>query len=184
VDLRVAAAEPVLLVLVRFAFPRLVADFRVALRLEAAADRLPPAERFALARLVLLSCAAAFVVPERFLRLRGFWVLPVMASVMLDTPSVIVSRMEVPFPSFSFSILKAHFDRKRRRQITCKRYSRTMTTIGTPSSHKMIGIACSSTKIVFVNCQGTEVFLYGVQRSQVANSNSEQTPLQTVERCH
>jgi hypothetical protein len=105
VDLRVAAAEPVLLVLVRFAFPRLVADFRVALRLEAAADRLPPAERFALARLVLLSCAAAFVVPERFLRLRGFWVLPVMASVMLDTPSVIVSRMEVPFPSFSFSML-------------------------------------------------------------------------------
>jgi len=104
VDLRVAAAEPVLLVLVRFAFPRLVADFRVALRLEAAADRLPPAERFALARLVLLSCAAAFVVPERFLRLRGFWVLPVMASVMLDTPSVIVSRMEVPFP-FSFSML-------------------------------------------------------------------------------
>ena len=107
VDLRVAAAEPVLLVLARFAFPRLVADFRVALRLEAAADRLPPAEaeRFALARLVLLSCAAAFVVPERFLRLRGFWVLPVMASVMLDTPSVIVSRMEVPFPSFSFSML-------------------------------------------------------------------------------
>ena len=102
-DLRVAGGEPVLLVLVRFAFPRLVADFRVALRLEAAADRLPPAERFALARLVLLSCAAAFVVPERFLRLRGFWVLPVMASVMLDTPSVIVSRMEVPFPTFSLS---------------------------------------------------------------------------------
>jgi hypothetical protein len=96
-------------VLVRFAFPRLVADFRVALRLEAAADRLPPAERFALARLVLLPCAAAFVVPERFLRLRGFWVLPVMASVMLDTPSVIVSRMEVPFPSFSFSILLPPF---------------------------------------------------------------------------
>ena len=107
-DLRVATAEPVLLVLVRFAFPRLVADFRVALRLEAAADRLPPAERFALARL-LLPCAAAFVVPERFLRLRGFWVLPVMASVMLDTPSVIVSRMEVPFPSFSFSILLPPF---------------------------------------------------------------------------
>jgi hypothetical protein len=103
VDLRVATAEPVLLVLARFAFPRLVADFLVPLRLEAAADRLPPAERFALARL-LLPCAAAFVVPERFLRLRGFWVLPVMASVMLDTPSVIVSRMEVPFP-FSFSML-------------------------------------------------------------------------------
>jgi hypothetical protein len=28
-----------------------------------------------------------------------------MASVMLDTPSVIVSRMEVPFPSLSFSML-------------------------------------------------------------------------------
>ena len=102
-DLRVVAAERVLLVLVRFAFPRLVADL-VALRVESAADRLPPAERFALARL-LLPCAAAFVVPERFLRLRGFWVLPVMASVMLDTPSVIVSRMEMPFPSFSFSML-------------------------------------------------------------------------------
>ena len=105
VDMRVAAAERVLLTLGRFAFARLVADFLVALRLETAADRLPPAERFALARLVLLSCAAAFVVPECLLRLRGFWVLPVMASVMLDTPSVIVSRMEVPFPSFSFSML-------------------------------------------------------------------------------
>jgi hypothetical protein len=28
-----------------------------------------------------------------------------MASVMLDTPSVIVSKMEVPFPSFSLSML-------------------------------------------------------------------------------
>jgi hypothetical protein len=28
-----------------------------------------------------------------------------MASVMLDTPSVIVSRMEVPFPSVSLSML-------------------------------------------------------------------------------
>jgi hypothetical protein len=69
VDLRVAAAEPVLLVLGRFAFPRLVADFLV--RLEAAADRLPPAERLALPRLVAV-LPAAFVVLERLLRLRGF----------------------------------------------------------------------------------------------------------------
>ena len=52
VDLRVAAAEPVLLVLDRFAFPRLLADFLVARRLEAAADRLPPGERFPLPRLL------------------------------------------------------------------------------------------------------------------------------------
>jgi hypothetical protein len=68
VALRVAAAEPVLLVLGR----RLAEDFLVALRLEAPADRLPPAERFALPRLVVLPRAAAFVVLERFLRLRGF----------------------------------------------------------------------------------------------------------------
>ena len=109
VDLRVAAVERVLLVVGCFAFPRLLAGLLVDLRLEAAADCLPPAERFALARLFVLPCAAAFVVPERFLRLRGFWVLPVMASVMLDTPSVIVSRMEVPFPSFPFSILLPPF---------------------------------------------------------------------------
>ena len=65
VDLRVAAAEPVLLVLVRFAFPRLVADFRVALRLEAAADRLPPAERFVLPRLLAASLDVAFFLVER-----------------------------------------------------------------------------------------------------------------------
>jgi hypothetical protein len=69
VDLRVAAAEPVLLVLGRFAFPRLVADFLV--RLEAAADRLPPAGRLALPRLIAV-LPAAFVVLERLLRLRGF----------------------------------------------------------------------------------------------------------------
>ena len=51
-DLRVAAAERVFLVLGRFSFARLVADFLVALRLETAADRLPPAERFALPRLL------------------------------------------------------------------------------------------------------------------------------------
>jgi hypothetical protein len=57
VDLRVAAAEPVLLVLDRFAFPRLV--------------------------VVLPRLAAAFFVVERFLGLRGGLVLPVTASTML-----------------------------------------------------------------------------------------------------
>ena len=67
VDLRVAVAEPVLLVLGRFAFVRLVADFLVALRLEAAADRLPPAERFVLPRLLAAPLEAAFflLVPRR-----------------------------------------------------------------------------------------------------------------------
>ena len=51
VDLRVAAAERVLLVLDRFAFPRLLGDFLVALR-PVAADLLPPAERLALPRLL------------------------------------------------------------------------------------------------------------------------------------
>ena len=65
VDLRVAAAEPVLLVLGRFAFARLVADRLVALRLEAAADRLPPAERFVLPRLLAASLDVAFFLVER-----------------------------------------------------------------------------------------------------------------------
>ena len=65
VDLRVAAAEPVLLVLGRFAFARLVADRLVALRLEAAADRLPPAERFVLPRLLAASLDVAFLLVER-----------------------------------------------------------------------------------------------------------------------
>jgi hypothetical protein len=56
VDLRVAAAERVLLVLDRFAFPRLLTDFLVAPRLEA----------------VAAPGAAAFFVVERFVRLRGF----------------------------------------------------------------------------------------------------------------
>ena len=64
-DLRVAAAEPVLLVLGRFAFARLVADRLVALRLEAAADRLPPAERFVLPRLLAASLDVAFFLVER-----------------------------------------------------------------------------------------------------------------------
>jgi hypothetical protein len=72
VDLRVPAAERVLLVLGRFAFARLVADFLAALRLEPTADRLPPAERLALARLLVLPRAAAFVALEGFLRLRDF----------------------------------------------------------------------------------------------------------------
>jgi hypothetical protein len=61
VDLRVAAADLVLLVLDRFAFPRLVADFLVALRLETVAARLPPAARLALARLVGVPRPAALV---------------------------------------------------------------------------------------------------------------------------
>ena len=47
VDLRLAAAELVLLMLVRFGLVRLVVDFFVVLRLVAAAERLPPAERTA-----------------------------------------------------------------------------------------------------------------------------------------
>ena len=65
VDLRVAAAEPVLLVLGRFAFARLVADFLVALRLEPAADRLPPGERFVLPRLLAAFLDVAFFLVER-----------------------------------------------------------------------------------------------------------------------
>ena len=65
VDLRVVAAERVLLVLVRFAFPRLVADFLVALRVEAAANRLPPAERFVLPRLLAAPLDVAFFLVER-----------------------------------------------------------------------------------------------------------------------
>ena len=67
VDLRVAAGERVLLVLLRFAFPRLVADFLVALRVEAAPDRLPPAERLALPRLLAAPLEAAFflLAPRR-----------------------------------------------------------------------------------------------------------------------
>jgi hypothetical protein len=67
VDLRVAAAERVLLVLGRFAFALLVADFLVALRLEAAADRLPAAKRFVLSRLLAAPLEAAFflLAPRR-----------------------------------------------------------------------------------------------------------------------
>ena len=64
VDLRVAAAERVLLVLGRFAFPRPLA-FLVVLRLEAAAARLPPAERFVLARLLAAPLDVAFFLVER-----------------------------------------------------------------------------------------------------------------------
>jgi hypothetical protein len=65
VDLRVAAAERVLLVLDRFAFPRLLTDFLVAPRLEAAAARLLPAERFALPRLLAAPLDVAFFLVER-----------------------------------------------------------------------------------------------------------------------
>jgi hypothetical protein len=77
---RVAAREPVLFVLVRFAFPRLVADFLVALRLEAAADRLPPAERFVLPRLLAAPLDVAFFLVERLLPRRGFFRSPVRTS--------------------------------------------------------------------------------------------------------
>ena len=66
VDLRVAAAERVLLVLDRFAFPRLLGDFLVALR-PVAADLLPPAERLALPRLLAAPLEATFflLAPRR-----------------------------------------------------------------------------------------------------------------------
>ena len=65
VDLRVAAAERGFLVPGRFVFARLVADRLVALGLEAAADRLPPAERFVLPRLLAASLDVAFFLVER-----------------------------------------------------------------------------------------------------------------------
>jgi hypothetical protein len=69
VPLRVAAADLALLVVVRFALPRLV--------------------------VVLPRLAAALFVVERLLRLRGFSVPPVTASAMalaaLDTPSIAAS---------------------------------------------------------------------------------------------
>lgn len=112
-DLRVAA-ERVRLVLGR----RLAGDFLVALRRVAAADLLPPVERFAFARLVVVLPrlavvfrlpAVGFFVLARLLRLRGFVVVPVTASAMLvaalETPSVIVSRTDVP--SFSLSMLSS-----------------------------------------------------------------------------
>ena len=88
-DLRVAEAGPVLLVLARFAFARLVA--------------------------VLRRLAAVFFVADRFLRLRGFLLVPVTASAMLvaalDTPSiaasmpVLAASTIVPrTPSFSLSM--------------------------------------------------------------------------------
>jgi hypothetical protein len=74
----------------------LAAVFRVDLRV-AAADLLPPAERFAFARFVVVlpRLAAAFFVVEGFLRLRGFSAVPVTASAMLvaalETPSMAAS---------------------------------------------------------------------------------------------
>ena len=64
--MRVAAAERVLLVLGRFAFPRPLAF----LVLEAAAARLPPAERFVLPRLLAapLEDVAFFLVERLFPR--------------------------------------------------------------------------------------------------------------------
>ena len=65
VDLRVAEAGPVLLVLGRFAFARVDVDFLVALRLVAAADRLPPTEDFDLARLLAAPFGVVFFLVER-----------------------------------------------------------------------------------------------------------------------
>ena len=62
-DLRVAAAERVLFVLARFAFPRVVVDFFAALRLVAAA--LLPADRFDLPRLLVTPPDVVFLPVER-----------------------------------------------------------------------------------------------------------------------
>jgi hypothetical protein len=64
-DLRLAAAELVLLMLVRFGLVCLVVDFFVVLRLVAAAERLPPAERFELPRLLAAPLDVAFFLLER-----------------------------------------------------------------------------------------------------------------------
>jgi len=88
-DLRVVAAELVLLVLARFAFVRLV---------------------------VALLRPAAFVLDEGFLCLRGFFVVPVTTSTMLvaalDTPSMAASMLVLAAsaivprtPSFFLSML-------------------------------------------------------------------------------
>jgi hypothetical protein len=64
--------------------------------------------RFALANSAVLLRVAAFVVLERFLRLRGFSVLPVTASTML------VAALETPsfharFGSLSYDVQNASF---------------------------------------------------------------------------
>jgi hypothetical protein len=87
-------------------------DLRVA-----AADLLPPAERFVFARLVVVlpRLAVAFFVVERLLCLRGFSVVPITASAMalaaLDTPSIAASMLVLAVsaivpktPSFSLSM--------------------------------------------------------------------------------
>ena len=93
------------------------AVFRVDLRV-AAADLLPPAERFVFARLVVVlpRLAVAFFVVERLVCLRGFSVVPVTASAMalaaLETPSIAASMLVLAVsaivprtPSFSLSIM-------------------------------------------------------------------------------
>jgi hypothetical protein len=107
--------------LVRFAGedlrgPLVAPAFRVDLRV-AAADLLPPAERFAFARLVVVlpRLAVAFFVVERLLCLRGFSIVPVTASAMalaaLETPSIAASMLVLAVsaivpktPSFSLSM--------------------------------------------------------------------------------
>jgi hypothetical protein len=65
VDLRVAAAERVLLVLRRFGFFRLLADFLVVPRLEAPVDRLPPGARFTRLLAALLEATLFLFAPRR-----------------------------------------------------------------------------------------------------------------------
>ena len=85
-DLRVAAAERVFLVLGRFSFARLVADFLVALRLETA-DCLPLAARFALPCLLAAPLEAAFflLAPRRVVL--DFFRSPVRAMTALFATS-------------------------------------------------------------------------------------------------
>jgi hypothetical protein len=90
VDLRVAAADRVLLVLRRFGFPRLLADFLVVL---AAADRLPVAERFVLTRLVVdFSVALRFVAAADPLPPAERLALPCLVAAPLDVVFFLVER--------------------------------------------------------------------------------------------
>ena len=74
--LRLAAGELVLLVLGRFAFARLVADFLVALRFETA-DRLPRVKRFASPRLLAAPLEAGFFLLGPRLEVLDFFRSPV-----------------------------------------------------------------------------------------------------------
>jgi hypothetical protein len=71
VDLRIVVEDIALFVLGRFAFPGLAADFLLALRLVAAADAIPLAERFDTPRLLAVVDLAFLVIGLLFPR-RGF----------------------------------------------------------------------------------------------------------------